>query len=165
MQDWGPSKYDPVHALASWASIRAPTLTRWQLYAATGQYDRYDPAADLLRAAKEAGAARGTAKYDMLGGLFAAVRASSPGTAAPAPALVPTPVAGSSGSVVPAGGGDKYDQLLERLLAAAAAPGIQVRGGRQWWALQLLLCSCRHDGRGDAPQPGPITPHCLYPCS
>ena len=49
LQDWGIAKLDPFPALAGWAA--APTLTRWQQYALAGEYDRYDPVAQLLQAA------------------------------------------------------------------------------------------------------------------
>ena len=131
-QDWGEPKFDPFPALAGWAG--APTLTRWQQYALAGEYDRYDPVAQLLQAVKQASSRPAShSKYCPVSSLLSLLRGERQGGAAAAVTAAPAPVAdavASSGEGEPA---DQHSRLLAALRRAAAQPGMQVGwpGGRE----------------------------------
>lgn len=124
-QDWGEPKFDPFPALAGWAA--APTLTRWQQYALAGEYDRYDPVAQLLQAVKQASSRPVShSKYCPVSSLLSLLRGERQGGAAAAVPAAPAPVAdavASSGEGEPA---DQHSRLLAALCRAAAQPGMQV---------------------------------------
>ena len=124
-QDCGLPKFDPFPALAGWAA--APTLTRWQQYALAGEYDRYDPVAQLLQAAKAASSRPAShSKYCPVSALLRLLHGDmQAGTAAAAPTAPPPALAivASNSEDEPT---DQCSRLLAALARAAAQPGMQV---------------------------------------
>ena len=132
-QDWGSAdaKFDPLPALVSWAA--RPTLTRWQQFALVGEYERYDPVADLLQGLKQASSQRAApSKYCPLSALSQRLRAERQGSGAAAPAA-PAPAAEPIAASSEGEAEDRYSRLLAALSRAAAEPGIAVRGRGGGW--------------------------------
>lgn len=131
-QDWGIPKFDPFSAAAGWAAT--PTLTRWQQFALVGQYDRFDPVAQLLQAAKQASSQPAPhSKYCPVSSLLSLLHGGrQAGTAAAAPAA-PAPVFDTAASSSDSEPADQHSRLLAALARAAAQPGMQVSWPASGW--------------------------------
>ncbi|PRW59896.1 tubulin nucleotide-binding domain [Chlorella sorokiniana] len=147
-QDWGePAKFDPFPALAGWAA--APTLTRWQQYALAGEYDRYDPVAQLLQAAKQATSRPAPySKYCPVSALLSLLRGQRQGSAAAEAPAAPAPLADAMASSGEDETADQSSRLLAALTRAAAEPGMQLT--RQYDGIRALLAAAPPPGEARA---------------
>ena len=124
--------FDPFTALAGWAAT--PTLTRWQQFALVGEYDRYDPVAQLLQAAKQASSQPAPhSKYCPVSSLLSLLHGGRQAGTVAAASAAPAPVVDTAASSSDSEPADQHSRLLAALARAAAQPGMQVSWPASGW--------------------------------